>query len=153
MEDSSSTCSTEEPWRGSPLAKSLCDNSIRPIPSGSVNPSEATKMDSGNGAVLRNIMLEQSVELGFCKERLSELLQRLNSSEAEVSRYKAQLDLCREKENNYEDALSKATAQVDEKQENLRDREKKYEDALSKVRQKAALNISCYHTSCVERQL
>ncbi len=104
-----------------------------------VNPGETADMDSANGAIIRNVTFEQSVELEFCNERLSELLQSLNSSETEVSRCKAQLELCREKENNYEDLLSKVTAQVKEGQENLQDREKKYEDALSEIRQKAAL--------------
>ena len=71
-------------------------------------------------------MLEQSVELEFCKERLNELLQSLNSSEAEVSRCKVQLESFQEKEKNYEDALSKATALVEEERENLQNKEKKY---------------------------
>lgn len=105
----------------------------------SVNPSETTNMDSANGAMMRNIMLEPSVELEFWKERLSELLDSLNSSEAEVSWCKVQLKLCQEKENHYVDALSKTTAQVEEERENVRDKEKKYEDALCKLRQKTAL--------------
>lgn len=103
------------------------------------NFSATTNLDSANGATIRNVTLEQSVELEFCKERLNELLQSLNSSEAEVSRCKAQLESFQEKEKNYEDALSKATALVEEERENLQNKEKKYEDALSKVRQKSAL--------------
>jgi hypothetical protein len=80
----------------------------------SVTPAETSNTDSANGAMMRSgATLDQSVELEFCKERLSELLSSLNNREAKVSQYKVQLELCRKKEEDYVDALRKATAQVE----------------------------------------
>jgi hypothetical protein len=105
-----------------------------------VTPAETSNTDSANGAMMRSgATLDQSVELEFCKERLSKLLSSLNNSEAEVSQYKVQLELYHKREDDYVDALRKATAQVEEERENAREKERKYEDALYQLRQKTAL--------------